>query len=234
MPVIERPTLQEKIDSATEWPDYYLDYCPALPIYDADKNHKCYFLDENKKTQWIKHRYVCVPSFEIVVGPTKIPNKNHVRKTSKIAKSMLAIRNYEINLLVQKLRNESGCFDGEACVPILSDAFVPSPRYKSMSLVCRVGVFIRNFSGCLYMKNWLVYILECSDGTLYCGATNDLDKREKAHNKGKGAKYTKSRRPVVVIESRVGLTRSQALSLEHKVKKQKRENKCEFLRSYKF
>ena len=35
------------------------------------------------------------------------------------------------------------------------------------------------------------YLLECSDGTLYCGWTNDLEKRVKAHNSGRGAKYTK-------------------------------------------
>ena len=40
------------------------------------------------------------------------------------------------------------------------------------------------------------YILKCSDGSLYTGWTNDLEKRIRAHNEGKGAKYTKSRRPV--------------------------------------
>ena len=42
------------------------------------------------------------------------------------------------------------------------------------------------------------YILTCADGTFYCGWTNDLDKRLKVHNQGKGAKYTKPRRPVVL------------------------------------
>ena len=42
------------------------------------------------------------------------------------------------------------------------------------------------------------YILTCADGTLYCGWTNDLDKRLKAHNAGRGAKYTKPRRPVAL------------------------------------
>ena len=43
---------------------------------------------------------------------------------------------------------------------------------------------------------WHVYIIECSDGSLYTGITNDLDKSITAHNDGRGAKYTKSRRPV--------------------------------------
>ena len=42
------------------------------------------------------------------------------------------------------------------------------------------------------------YILECADGTLYCGWTNHLKERVAAHNAGKGAKYTKNRRPVVL------------------------------------
>ena len=43
------------------------------------------------------------------------------------------------------------------------------------------------------------YLLECSDGTLYCGWTNDLEKRVNAHNSGRGAKYTKPRRPVRLV-----------------------------------
>ena len=47
-------------------------------------------------------------------------------------------------------------------------------------------------------KQWVVYILECRDGTLYTGITDDLSKRLKAHNAGKGAKYTRGRGPVVL------------------------------------
>ena len=43
------------------------------------------------------------------------------------------------------------------------------------------------------------YLLECADKTLYCGWTNDLEKRVKAHNSGLGAKYTKPRRPVALV-----------------------------------
>ena len=38
--------------------------------------------------------------------------------------------------------------------------------------------------------NWVCYLLRCADGTLYCGVTNDLNKRLSAHNTGEGAKYT--------------------------------------------
>ena len=49
-------------------------------------------------------------------------------------------------------------------------------------------------------KKDCVYILECNDGTLYTGWTNDIDKRFKAHNYGKGAKYTKGRRPLKIVD----------------------------------
>ena len=49
------------------------------------------------------------------------------------------------------------------------------------------------------MSDIKVYILRCSDGSLYCGWTNDLERRLAAHNSGKGAKYTRSRRPVELM-----------------------------------
>ena len=49
------------------------------------------------------------------------------------------------------------------------------------------------------MKRWVVYLLRCKDGTLYTGITNDLAKRIKAHNEGKGAKYTRGRGPVALV-----------------------------------
>jgi len=82
------------------------------------------------------------------------------------------------------------------------------------------------------MKNWNVYIVKCFDDTLYCGSTNNIEKRINLHNTGKGAKYTKGRGPVELIVLKDGMTKSQALSLEYKVKKQKRKDKVEYLLSY--
>ena len=48
-----------------------------------------------------------------------------------------------------------------------------------------------------------VYIVECADGTLYCGYTIDLIKRIKVHNQGKGAKYTRARLPVKLVYSEI-------------------------------
>jgi putative endonuclease len=82
------------------------------------------------------------------------------------------------------------------------------------------------------MTDYTVYILKCSDGTLYTGITNDLDKRILTHNKGKGAKYTRGRLPVALMAFKNGLTKSEALKLEYKVKQQKKENKIEFLTTH--
>lgn len=76
-----------------------------------------------------------------------------------------------------------------------------------------------------------MYILTCSDNTYYTGITNDLNKRIKTHNSGKGAKYTKNRLPVVLLEYKVVNNKSEALKLEYKVKKQPRNKKVTFLRS---
>lgn len=72
---------------------------------------------------------------------------------------------------------------------------------------------------------WFVYLLVCSDGTLYCGITNDIDNRIKKHNNGTGAKYTKSRRPVSLLKSFKCLDKSEAAKLEYKIKKMSRKEK---------
>ena len=55
------------------------------------------------------------------------------------------------------------------------------------------------------------YIIKCADSTLYTGWTNDLDKRIKAHNSGKGAKYTKTRRPVKLVYYEEHETKNEAI-----------------------
>ena len=66
---------------------------------------------------------------------------------------------------------------------------------------------------------WYVYILKCNDGTLYTGITNDLDKRVSSHNKGTGAKYTKTRTPVEVVYHEEANDRSEASKREYQIKK---------------
>jgi putative endonuclease len=70
-----------------------------------------------------------------------------------------------------------------------------------------------------------VYILECADGTLYTGWTNRLEQRLAAHNSGRGAKYTRSRRPVRLVYLEEVPDRSAALSREAAIKAMPREKK---------
>ncbi len=62
------------------------------------------------------------------------------------------------------------------------------------------------------------YLLKCADDTLYCGWTNQLDKRLKAHNDGKGAKYTKARRPVSLAYYEIFETKEEAMRREAAIK----------------
>lgn len=69
------------------------------------------------------------------------------------------------------------------------------------------------------------YVLQCKDGTLYTGWTNNLEKRLKDHNEGKGAKYTKSRRPVILAYHEVFETKEEAMRREYAIKHMSRREK---------
>ena len=74
-------------------------------------------------------------------------------------------------------------------------------------------------------ETWFVYLLKCSDSTIYCGISNNVEKRVIAHNKSKGAKYTKTRTPVELIWKSTSMSKSNALKLEYKIKQMPREEK---------
>lgn len=77
---------------------------------------------------------------------------------------------------------------------------------------------------------WKVYLVECADGTYYCGISKDIDRRLHAHNHTKkGAKYTRTRRPVRLIASSKSMSHGDALRLERQIKKLPREKKAYFL-----
>ena len=69
------------------------------------------------------------------------------------------------------------------------------------------------------------YILKCADNTLYTGWTTDLQKRLNAHNQGKGAKYTRSRRPVTLVYHEIFETKEEAMRREYEVKELTRKEK---------
>lgn len=75
------------------------------------------------------------------------------------------------------------------------------------------------------------YIVKCSDGSLYTGWTNDLEKRIRAHNAGKGAKYTKSRRPVVLAYYEEFQTKEEAMRREWEIKQMSRNQKMKMITS---
>lgn len=75
------------------------------------------------------------------------------------------------------------------------------------------------------MERNYVYILECADHTLYTGWTNHLEERVKAHNEGKGAKYTRSRRPVKLCYYEIWPTREEAMKREYAIKQLPRKAK---------
>lgn len=77
------------------------------------------------------------------------------------------------------------------------------------------------------------YILKCSDGTLYTGWTNDMEKRLAAHNAGRGAKYTKSRRPVELVYLEEFDTKEEAMKREHVIKQLSRQEKLELVKTQK-
>ena len=75
------------------------------------------------------------------------------------------------------------------------------------------------------------YLLRCRDGSLYAGWTNDLDRRVRAHNSGRGAKYTRSRRPVELVYAERFETRREAMRREQELKAMTREQKLELIRA---
>ncbi len=75
---------------------------------------------------------------------------------------------------------------------------------------------------------WLVYLLECSDGSYYAGITNRLEHRLEAHNSGEGARYTRARRPVTLLTTQEHLNRSEASKAEIKLKRLRRDEKLAF------
>ncbi|MBM7650319.1 putative endonuclease [Bacillus ectoiniformans] len=73
------------------------------------------------------------------------------------------------------------------------------------------------------------YVVKCKDGTLYGGYTNHLEKRIQTHNAGKGAKYTRGRRPVELIYSKSYPTKTAAMQAEYAFKQLPRKKKIAYL-----
>ena len=89
------------------------------------------------------------------------------------------------------------------------------------------------FMGTTTQNNWLIYILKCGDGSLYCGITNNLEKRLKQHKgeiKG-GAKYTRSHWPCKLVYKEKSASRSEASLREIIIKKMSKDEKQALINS---
>lgn len=82
-------------------------------------------------------------------------------------------------------------------------------------------------------KKWFVYILRCGDGTLYCGSTDDVQRRLQMHASGKGAKYTRGRGPLELVYAEEVESWPAALRREHAIKKLRREEKLQLIENNK-
>ena len=77
-------------------------------------------------------------------------------------------------------------------------------------------------------SKWVIYIVKCSDNTLYTGITNDLGRRIDQHNRGVGARYTKGRGPVVLVKFFEVESKSRALQIEYQIKQLSPQEKLSF------
>ena len=78
-------------------------------------------------------------------------------------------------------------------------------------------------------KQWVVYILQCGDGTLYTGITDDLPRRLEMHRSGKGAKYTRGRTPLILVYQENAESYSEALKREYRIKQLPRTEKLKLI-----
>lgn len=81
-------------------------------------------------------------------------------------------------------------------------------------------------------ENNYTYIVRCSDNTLYTGWTTNLEKRILAHNSGKGAKYTKTRRPVTLVYHEMFSSKSEAMKREYEIKQLTKTQKLELIETH--
>lgn len=77
----------------------------------------------------------------------------------------------------------------------------------------------------------LFYVLECNDGSYYAGYTNNLERRLRLHNEGKGAKYTRAKRPVRCIYFEQYTTKREAMQMEYHFKQLSRKAKEQYIRT---
>ncbi|MGO9117273.1 MAG: GIY-YIG nuclease family protein [Desulfomonilaceae bacterium] len=88
-----------------------------------------------------------------------------------------------------------------------------------------LDLLTRGFRKNLEIMPWFVYIVRCSDDSLYCGTTTNLRRRLDAHNSGAGARYTRSRLPVQLVWHIQGGSKSAAFKEEFRIKRLQKDEK---------
>jgi putative endonuclease len=74
-------------------------------------------------------------------------------------------------------------------------------------------------------ESWITYLLLCADGKIYCGVTNDMEKRLDAHNRGIASRFTRARLPVALLATSSSLGKAEAFRLEYVIKRLPRNKK---------
>ena len=80
-------------------------------------------------------------------------------------------------------------------------------------------------------KSWMTYLLLCADGKIYCGVTNDMEKRLDAHNRGTASRFTRARLPVTLLATSRAMGKAEAFRLEYRVKRLPKTKKLSALTS---
>ncbi|MEI7638591.1 MAG: GIY-YIG nuclease family protein [Syntrophus sp. (in: bacteria)] len=83
-------------------------------------------------------------------------------------------------------------------------------------------------------ESWLTYLLLCADGKLYCGVTNDIEKRLDAHNRGIASRFTRARLPVKLLAIGRAMEKAEAFRLEYRIKRLPRSKKLAAIQSEQF
>ncbi len=79
--------------------------------------------------------------------------------------------------------------------------------------------------------SWITYLLLCADGKIYCGVTNNMEKRLDAHNRGTASRFTRARLPVTLLATGRAMGKAEALRLEYRIKRLPRNRKLAALTS---
>lgn len=194
----------EKRKSEFSWINHFIAAVNGNPIGFC-QYYPCKNSDEDCWGEYSK----CAFSIDYLIGEEKFLNKGYGKK------------------IVEFLEKKIFSIEGARFIAVMPD----KENTNSSRLLSACGYKYLQAAG-IYLKcckEHFVYILKCADDTLYCGYTDDLVKREKAHNDGKGAKYTKCRLPVKIVCSENFQNKSEAMRREIAIKKMTREEKLRMI-----